>query len=651
MAITREKRWEIYQAIKALGDIWGHIFSPERRDRMNQVDFLDRIWDLRLMSSSDPRFNTAAEDARKHLIDNDDWDDDYVFLDRFKLLECKEEEFLKFLNVVISPDVRKDESEIEQYIAVIEKLLPTEYDIIGITDSDGQIIHSVVSAQMYEDNEIDQYPINIVPNAIPFFTDIKPTIYPAFQLLSDSWDDFGFKTTFHLFLYDREDQWKKIGDLKILNEEKSYTKGTLPDSFTSLSAAFCSLGQSDIYYKRLKSVLPKRYQSVLYALKDAAWFSNIQYRFENRSGFKNSLLRDSDAIVILSSIKRKIERGEIENSWNFGFHTAVPYSEQPFDLKFDFGDLEYEGNTNRIKALIGPNGAGKTSILKNLVRGLIRNEEDVFQPSRPVFSKVIAISFSIFDTFIDLRGKSVLTYTYCGLHDNENTIMSVDDREARLKEALIWINGGAEGAYQVKNHIVEKFLKALEIVFPHDWIDSIYSENTGLYISAIIKKYETMSTGESMILNLIASLYANIRDNSLIVFDEIEVHLHPKAIRQMMSLLFNITKEFNSACILATHSSIVVQELLADNVTIIEKTNDGTPASRILNHESLAENLSVISNEIFGESSIYPHYKDLIKAMAEESETFEDLLQKLSSKLLPPSLPLYMLARNEFETR
>ena len=63
-----------------------------------------------------------------------------------------------------------------------------------------------------------------------------------------------------------------------------------------------------------------------------------------------------------------------------------------------------------------------------------------------------------------------------------------------------------------------------------------------------------MSTGEVMILNLIASLYANIRQNSLIVFDEMEVHLHPKAIRQMMSLLFKLTKEFNSACILATHS-------------------------------------------------------------------------------------------------
>ncbi len=81
MVITREQRLEIYKAINALGNIWGQTGN------LNSVQFLNRIWDLRLMSSSDPRFKTAAEDAKKHLIDNDDWDDDYVFLDRFKLLD------------------------------------------------------------------------------------------------------------------------------------------------------------------------------------------------------------------------------------------------------------------------------------------------------------------------------------------------------------------------------------------------------------------------------------------------------------------------------------------------------------------------------------------------------------------------------------
>lgn len=641
MALTREQRLEIYKAINASGNIWG------QSGMIDNVQFLNRIWDLRLMSSSDPRFKTAAEDAKKHLIDNDDWDNDYVFLDRFKLLDCSEEEFLKFLNVVISPEVRGNENEIEKYISIIESLLPKEYEIIETTGKNGQIVHSVI-IRIKDNYEDERYPIGLNPNDIPFFTNADPTQFPAFQIVTDNWDDFGYKTTSKLYYWDENAQGKPIDKLKILNSEEDNTSNVLPKSFMSLGANFCSLGQNEYYYRNLKQLLPNKYQSVLYALKDAAWFSEIQYRFENHQGFKRSLLREGSTDALLSGARRKIERGE-DDSWNFIFKTKVPYSEQPIDINFEFGDLEDNDNPNRIKALIGANGSGKTSILKALVKSLIRNEGE-FNPSHPVFSKVIAISFSIFDTFISLRGKSVLTYTYCGLHDKENTVMSVEDREARLRESLIWINGGNEGKGCGNARLIKRFCSGLEIVFPKDWVDSVWTDDD-LAISAILEKSRTMSTGEAMILNLVASLYANIRQNSLIVFDEMEVHLHPKAIRQMMSLLFKITKEFNSACILATHSSIVVQELLADNVTIIDKHQDGFPELRILNHESLAENLSVISDEIFGEASISPHYKSFIRAKAHKSDTFEALLKQLSSRNLPPSLALYMQARYEFENK
>lgn len=531
MAITREQRLEIYKSINALGSIWG------QSGIIDKVQFLNRIWELRLMSSSDPRFKTAAEDAKKHLIDNDDWDDDYVFLDRFKLLDCGEEEFLKFLNVVISPKVRSDENEIEEYISVIESLLPKEYEIIETTDKNGQISHSVLMKNK-DHGEKELYPIGVNQNDIPFFTNIVPTKYPAFQIRTNIWDDFGYKTSSELYYWDDNAQYEPIGRLKILNSEEENTSKILPQSFMSLGAAFCSLGQSEHYYIKLKQLFPNRYQSILYALKDTAWFSEIQYRFENHQGFKRSLLRDGATDALLSSARRKVERGEDE-SWNFMFKTKVPYSEQPIDIQFEFGDLEDEDNPYRIKALIGANGSGKTSIMKSLVKSLIRNEGS-FTPSHPVFSKVIAISFSIFDTFISLRGKSVLTYTYCGLHDKENTVMSVEDREARLRESLIWINGGDEGKAFGKTRLIKRFCNGLAVVFPKDWVDSVWTDD-GLAISAILEKSRTMSTGEAMILNLIASLYANIRQNSLIVFDEMEVHLHPKAIRQMMSLLFKIT--------------------------------------------------------------------------------------------------------------
>lgn len=86
--LSKEKRLNVYRIIKSLGNIWGYSQRDNCEIDLNPVEFLERIWDLRLMSSTDPRFNNAAEDARQHLINNDDWDDDYTFLDRFRLLEC-----------------------------------------------------------------------------------------------------------------------------------------------------------------------------------------------------------------------------------------------------------------------------------------------------------------------------------------------------------------------------------------------------------------------------------------------------------------------------------------------------------------------------------------------------------------------------------
>lgn len=647
--LSKEKRLEIYRTIKAIGDIWGYSQQDKWNGNINQVEFLERIWDLRLMSSSDPRFRNAAEDARQHLINNEDWDDDYTFLDRFRLIEGQEEDFIKFINAVISPDVRRDKQEIEKYINAIEKVLPKGYNFHEVIDDNGNNKIELSTAKKHDEYE---YPVNLPHNTIKFYVNRKPDIYPAFCLSSDKWDDFGYKTTFSLSYMPDGDSKHSLGIIKIFKEGVLTTVECIPDVFTTLPDSFCSLMQSKDSYRNLKRLRPNDYFSILFGIRDSAYYPEIRDRFEAISCFKSSLLRDYESSDILSNIKRKLERGENIDNWDFTFESELPYSAIPITIDFNFGNLCDEDNFHRVMALIGPNGAGKTSILKSLVDKLIRGEGK-FEPTAPVFNKIIAISFSIFDTFINLRGKSVLNYTYCGLHNKENTIMTESDRESRLKISLDIISK----SYAVSTgNILSRFCSALKIFYSKEWVDEIYTDD-GLLIDKIVEKSKKMSSGESMILNLIASLYANIRKNSLIVFDELEVHLHPRAIRQMMSLLFKITREFESACILATHSAIVVQELLADNVTIIEKVSglseEGIPfyegQTRCLNRESLAENLSSVSNEIFGENSLQPHYISFIRNCAESASSFDELLNNVTSVGLPPSLPLYLAARDIFE--
>lgn len=636
--LSLKKRKEIYDHLKSLGSLWGKWPSDERHLA------LDKIWDLRTMSSSDSRYRTAYEDARKHVSLNDDWDDDHTFLDRFHLLESSEEEFLKFLNFELSSEVRTDSLEITKYCESLGGFLPKGYSIVEVVKEEGGS-EFVVKAEISE-QEDNSYPVNLTPNEIPFFVNETPDSWPSFKLEYDNWDDFGYKTTFRLHYYLNEKNRYSLGIVKILAANEPSTIKVIPRKFTTLPLTFCSLGMQKMYYSELSKHLPEKYESVLYALKDSAWFSEIRYKFENRRAFNSSLLRNRGSLEVLTGIRRSLLRCKNEGSWDFTFRSDFPYANEKVDITFNFGNLELKDNHRRIQALIGPNGAGKTSVLKTIVKSLIREEFEDYITPPPVFSKVIAISFSIFDTFFTLHGKSVLTYSYCGLHDRYNTVMSEEDRKTRLREALIEINKDERSA-EGPRFLVRRFLAALKIVFPAEWVDNI-SEDGELNVEKIISKYDTMSSGETMILSIVASLYSQIRHNTLIVFDELEVHLHPKAIRQMISLLFKITKEFESACILATHSAIVVQELLADNITILEKDSYGKPCTRMLNRESLAENLSVISNEIFGESDISPHYRSFIKNQAEEAASLEELLSILSSRGLPPSLPLYLLARDYF---
>lgn len=636
----RKIRLSIFRELKERNLLWSE------NGGLNKVELLNKIWDLRSLSSSDPRFTDAYKDATQHLQANDDWEDDYIFLDRFGLLDSSEDVFVKFLNAELSPEVRFTKDAIDEAVRLIEPLLPKDYEIKEYADRGGLPVFLVTSISA---RDRDEYPIGIEKNTIPFYVDHLPTQFPAFKLETNNWDDYGYKTTSKLYYYGKDQSLRCIGEIKILQGKHDRTNEVLGNTFVSLDDSFCSLGQDASYYRNLKSIFPNNFKTILYALKDAAYYPEVLYRCENLIGFKNSLVRFSNAQEALTKARKILEGGNTEDYWKFSFNANLPYADAPLQLMLNFGDVESLNNPYRVKALIGDNGVGKTSILKSLVNQLIRDEGE-FRPAKPLFSKVIAISFSIFDTFINLRGKSVLTYTYCGLHNKEDSIMSVDDRKIILRNAIDWINKDAEVNLGSKS-IIRKFEVGLRSFFSNEFVESLFlKEKSKLNVDKIMAISSMMSSGESMILNLVASLYANIRKNSLIVFDEMEVHLHPTAIRKMMKLLFIITEQYESACLLATHSSIVVQELLADNVYIIKKLDNSIPEVRRLNHESLGENLSTISDEIFGEMSLPRHYKKFIRERAELAHSFDQLLEMISSEGLPPSLSLYFDARRIFES-
>ena len=78
--------------------------------RLEEADFLARIYDLNNMPSYDHRFENAHGDIWQHRTNNNDWPDEWVFTDkRFNLLWGPDDDFLRFLCETVHPVVRSDE--------------------------------------------------------------------------------------------------------------------------------------------------------------------------------------------------------------------------------------------------------------------------------------------------------------------------------------------------------------------------------------------------------------------------------------------------------------------------------------------------------------------------------------------------------------
>jgi hypothetical protein len=92
--------------------------------RLEEPDFLNRIFDLSKMPSNDSRFTNAYDDIVKHRIMNYDWEENWVFTDRrFNLLHCDEEIFLKFLSLTINPVSRTEDGGVAQLIEIYNRNL------------------------------------------------------------------------------------------------------------------------------------------------------------------------------------------------------------------------------------------------------------------------------------------------------------------------------------------------------------------------------------------------------------------------------------------------------------------------------------------------------------------------------------------------
>lgn len=80
--------------------------------KLDEVEFLQRLYDLQKLPSFDSRYKDAAGDIWQHRVNNDDWEDDWIYSDsRFNLLHGPTDLFLRFLCEMVHPVVRPNRNE------------------------------------------------------------------------------------------------------------------------------------------------------------------------------------------------------------------------------------------------------------------------------------------------------------------------------------------------------------------------------------------------------------------------------------------------------------------------------------------------------------------------------------------------------------
>lgn len=604
----------------------------------NIMSFLSRIWELDIMPSTDSRFEDAFGDIQQHIVYNDDWNFEYLFEERLDLLS-DDKQFKVFLETILHPDIRQTEDEIMKFYLVINPYLEKEkYRFV--------IVNYLRDFPIYEIKLItdtDDIPADIKLNDIPFFVEWEPDghndkfhshttpeVFPSFVLaFNDGWNDFRRMTQFYLFYYQSDSTFHKIGYVKIMNGTEE-TRDVLGDSFTNLSQGFCSLGQEYEYYEKLKLHLGKNFESVLWALKDAAFYPEVNDKFEKHFTFKNSLIRFDQAEQLLREAKYRIYDYNLSSLYSFKYTFKPKFSKTSVDLEFNFDNDE--DFANRIYALIGKNGTGKTQLMTSLPFDISQKADNKFMPRTPLFSKVISVSYSAFDTFEIPKKTSSFNYLYCGLKDENGERLSERQQIMRFHSAWKRIKTLERMIQWIK--ILENFLDQ-EILDLFIVLDE--SGDYDVSLEGFGKARKMLSSGQSILLYIITEIVANIRYDSIILYDEPETHLHPNAISQLMNTIYALVNKFQSYCIIATHSPLVIQELLSRNVYVIEKEGS-VPSVRKLSYETFGENLTVLTEEIFGNRSVPKQYKKILQKLVEKGNTFEEILDIVETDDIPLSL-------------
>ena len=445
---------------------------------------------------------------------------------------------------------------------------------------------------------------------------------PVFVLATDKWNDYGHVVQFHLSYIDGNGETTRLGAVKILQrtspdgapiELANVTK--LPEAFSTLSEDFVSLGQEDDYYKTLRTLMGDKSGAVLDALRDISWRPAFAADFEPTTAFRNAMMRENGAHRARRFGRAWITGEPVHENLNFTYIGSIEGADSDVEAEFSFN--RKDPVPGRIVGIIGRNAVGKTQFLASLGADLaqisrtsaekLSEREERFPRGRPLFTRIIAISYSAFDRFRRPAPDSSSSYVYCGIRNDKGGLSRASLMDAYLRnQGRIRDRGMQADWVECMQAVLGDISETLMAILVSE-IHSAATEDMGLSL---------LSSGQSILAHFVTALLAWIQPNSLVLFDEPETHLHPNAVASLFLVLSDILSKFDSYAVVATHSPIVIQEIPAKRVLVFQREQNQTQAHP-LSVESFGESVTELTRHVFETIEIESVYRRTLQELAQ----------------------------------
>lgn len=399
----------------------------------------------------------------------------------------------------------------------------------------------------------------------------KPGQFPSFVLVfNNDWNDYSYRTWFCLFYFDTDERRHCIGEFKLIKRGVTNTFDALDKLFDGpLSDEFCSLGIESTFYANIYEAFKDKdvIHELLTSLRDCAYNQNIYEEFAEDEGFNTSLLREDSSRQAIKEAAFMLSGKDKTAAYSFNLHFSPDYLEGVYtdwNVKLLYDAPPFM----RMVGLIGDNGVGKTQMMKMLLSKIIANDPQ--DQSVPLFRSCLAISSTPFDRYDNIHvARPRIPFQNFTIEQNTNYT------ENELRDCINVIK--TRPLIYTKSMAL-LYKEALEELLGENVGDFLrYNEETkdfDLDNDLLHQQISILSSGQLHIFYLLTFIHAHIHLTSLLVIDEPEVHMHPQLIVSFMTMLGSILERFRSYAVIATHSPLIIREMVGQNVYLM-RTVDG----------------------------------------------------------------------------